>query len=400
MRGWRQAGEGQPSTWRRPGAAVLVITAVSLWILAILQRRIVTPVLALTEVIGRLARRDYDSVLPAMRHGDKIGRMAFAIEALRRAGMAAEKSEAQIVHMARHDALTGLPNRVMLHERMEQAMTLVGRGQTCAALCLDLDRFKAVNDTFGHPVGDRLLQAVAERLSACIRETDTVSRVGGDEFVVLLVGLEQPDAAGLLAQRIIRALGQPFDLDGQIVIVGASVGIAIAPQDATSGLALLKSADIALYRAKSEERGTYCYFEAEMDARLQARMTLERDLREAVRMESFEVFYQPQYNLAADTLCGFEALVRWRHPTRGLVTPAEFIPLAEETGLIAQIGAWVLRRACQEAMHWPDTVRLAVNLSAVQFKNPLLVQIVQEALAASGLPTTGWSLRSPSLSVE
>jgi diguanylate cyclase (GGDEF)-like protein len=367
-------------------AAGLAVTAICLAVLLVLRNRIVNPVLTLTQVIGRLSRREFDVEIPPMARGDEIGRMGAAIEALRRAGIAAERSEARIVHMARHDGLTGLANRTLLHERMEQAMMRTGRGQQCAVLCLDLDRFKAVNDTFGHPIGDRLLQAVSERLSDCVREIDTVSRLGGDEFVVLMVNMAHADEAAVLAKRIIVTLSTPFVLDGQTVSVGSSVGIAIAPQDATSAVTLLKRADTALYRAKDEQRGTYRFFEPEMDAKLQARMALERDLREALRTNGLDVAYQPQYNLAADVLCGFEALVRWNHPTRGTVGPGEFIPLAEETGLITAIGTWVLRQACKEAMNWPDSVKLAVNLSAIQFKGNDLVPTVRAALAESGLP--------------
>jgi diguanylate cyclase (GGDEF)-like protein len=290
--------------------------------------------------------------------------------------------------MARHDALTGLPNRVLLQERMDHAVMMTGRGQKCAVLCLDLDRFKAVNDTFGHPTGDRLLQAVAERLLACVRETDVVSRLGGDEFAVLMGELEEPPGAGVLAQRIIRLLCEPFDLGGQTVSIGASVGIALAPQDARTAVGLLKSADTALYRAKMDGRGMFRYFESDMDERLQARFEMERDLRAAIADDRLELAFQPLYNVERNELCAFEALLRWRHPARGLISPAEFIPLAEETGLIVPIGAWVLRRACREAAHWPDHVKVAVNLSVVQFKGDALVRTVGAALAEAGLPAT------------
>jgi diguanylate cyclase (GGDEF)-like protein len=293
-----------------------------------------------------------------------------------------------MAHMARHDALTGLANRTLLQERMEQTVSLTGRGQKCAALCIDIDRFKAVNDAFGHIVGDKLLQAVGDRLAACVRDNDTVARLGSDEFVVLLAGLEQADDAGSLASRMVRALNEPFNLDGQSIVAGCSIGIAVSPQDATSATMLLKRAGTALHRAKQDERGSYRFFEAEMDARLQARVALERDLREAERLEAFELAYQPQFNLSTGALCGFEALLRWHHPERGSVGPAVFIPLAEETGLIIPIGARVVRQACEEAMRWPDSVMVAVNLSVVQFRDPNLVRIVSDALTASGLPAT------------
>ena len=299
-----------------------------------------------------------------------------------------KRAEDKILHMARHDGLTALPNRALFQERVEQALALSGRGQRCAVLCLDLDHFKTVNDTFGHPVGDALLRAVAERMQACVREGDTVSRLAGDEFAVLLVGLDQPESAGELAQRITRTVSEPFKLEGQNVVTGASVGIAVAPRDGNTPDKLMKSANTALYRAKQDERGSQRFFEPEMDARLQARIALERDLRRAVVNQEFELVYQPVYNLAENTICCFEALLRWHHPERGPVSPMEFIPLAEETGLIVPIGAWVLRQACAEAAHWPGSVKVAVNLSAIQFKNKALVQTVTQALETAGLPAT------------
>jgi diguanylate cyclase (GGDEF)-like protein len=366
-------------------AVVLALTVVTMGIvLMVLQRRIVSPMLALTEVIGRIARLDLDVLVPARNRADEIGRMAVAVETLRLGAIAGEENKAQITRLARHDTLTGLPNRLMLQERLEQAISMAGRGRTSAVLCLDLDRFKAVNDTYGHPTGDLLLQAVADRLSACVRDVDTVSRLGGDEFVVLLVDIDQAAAATTVAQRIVHEMNQPFDLKGIPVSVGISVGIAVTPLDATSGVALLKCADTALYRAKIEDKGSWRFFKPEMDAHLQERMMLERDLREAFRTGALDLVYQPQYELAGERLCGFEALLRWRHPVRGSLPPDLFIPIAEEMGLIIEIGEWVLRRACEEAAHWPSGVTLAVNLSAVQFKSPDLVQTVSRALSDAG----------------
>jgi diguanylate cyclase (GGDEF)-like protein len=372
-------------------AVVLLSMLATAGVLVLLTRRIVVPVLSLTEVIGRIARNDFNVAIPARDRTDEIGRMAVALDALRAGAMAGEEHKAQIVHMARHDGLTGLPNRLMLREALEQAVAMAGRGQASAVLCLDLDRFKAVNDTFGHPTGDLLLKAVAKRLLACVRDVDTVSRLGGDEFAILLAGLDQPEQAAVFARRIVRSLSQPFELDGHNVRVGTSIGIALTPRDTTAAVTLLKCADTALYRAKQEEKGGWRFFRPEMDEHLQERMALERDLREAVQNEAFELAFQPQYTLArdpmdGDRLCGFEALLRWRHPVRGMVGPAMFVPTAEETGLIVPIGAWVLRHACFEAMHWPDDVRLAVNLSGVQFRSQDLVRTVRQALADSGLP--------------
>jgi diguanylate cyclase (GGDEF)-like protein len=295
-------------------------------------------------------------------------------------------AEQQVVFMARHDALTGLHNRNFFRERIETAVAHASRATAAAVLYLDLDHFKHVNDTLGHPVGDGLLRAVAERLSACVRQLDTVARFGGDEFAVVQVGPERVEDVVTLAQRIIDVLGKPYEIDGHHVIIGASVGIAMANTDGSDADTLLKNADIALYRAKAEGRGVYRFFAAEMDARLQERRILELELHRALIDDEFELFYQPLVDLATDRISSFEALLRWNHPTRGLVDPVEFIWLAEETGLIVTLGAWVLRQACQEAMTWPDDVRLAVNLSPVQFKRHDLVYDVTEALGGSGLP--------------
>ena len=298
------------------------------------------------------------------------------------------RSEARIAHMARHDALTGLPNRVLFHDRLTRALTRIEEGDAVAVLCIDLDRFKTVNDTLGHPVGDELLKAVADRLQACVREGDTVARLGGDEFAVIQHRLESTDVAGMLAERIVEALSQPFELGGHQVVAGASVGIAIAPADGSGAEELLKKADMALYRAKADGRGAFHYFEREMDDRLQARRLLELDMRRALVAGEFELYYQPLLNLAENRLTGCEALLRWRHPERGLVLPTEFIGLAEEIGLISPLGDWVLRTACPEAARWPDEMKVAVNLSPCQFRNRNLVATVVSALANSGLPAS------------
>ena len=295
------------------------------------------------------------------------------------------KAEAQIVHMARHDALTGLANRILFHERLEQALAFLGRGQECAVLCLDVDHFKDINDTFGHPAGDFVLQTVAARLLASVREVDTVTRLGGDEFAVLLVDTDTPAGTHDAAQRIIRALREPIRHNGNTIVSGTSIGIALAPQDGDTPVKLLKNADLALYRAKSEARGTYRFFEADMDARVQARMALAQDLRQAMHDRALTIVYQPVFNIEQRTVASFEALLRWDHPTHGPITPNEFIPVAEETGLILELGAWVLRRACREAALWPSSVRISVNLSAAQFKNQSLIATVGDALDKSGL---------------
>jgi diguanylate cyclase (GGDEF)-like protein len=295
------------------------------------------------------------------------------------------KAEARIHHMARHDALTDLPNRVMFRERLDDALNRLPRDQAIAVLSLDLDRFKSVNDTLGHPVGDLLLKSVGDRLRGIIRDSDVIARFGGDEFAIAQIGVEQPKAAIALSNRIIEALSDPYNVDGHQVVIGVSIGIAMAPADGTEADQLLKNCDMALYRAKTDGRGTYRFFEPEMDARMQARRTLELDLRRALMQREFEVFYQPIVSLKNGETTSFEALVRWLHPERGMVPPAEFIPLAEEIGLIVPIGEWVLRQACLDAAGWPKHIGIAVNLSPAQFRNKNLLQTIVHVLATSGL---------------
>jgi diguanylate cyclase (GGDEF)-like protein len=296
------------------------------------------------------------------------------------------KAESNIAHMAHHDALTGLANRVLLRERLEMSLRAVRRDGTLAVLYLDLDHFKSVNDTLGHSVGDELLKVVAGRLRDCVRPFDTVARLGGDEFVIVLTGLEKPQDAESLARRVRETIAAPIELDGQQIIPDASIGISVAPDDANDAEQLLKNADMALYGAKAGGRGTYRFFEPEMDARAKARRMMELDLRQALAREEFELYYQPIVNIARDEVIGCEALLRWNHPRRGIVSPVEFIPIAEEAGLINAIGEWVLQTACAEAAHWPDHVRLAVNVSPTQFRGPGLALSVANALMVAKLP--------------
>ncbi|MBP2292903.1 EAL domain-containing protein [Azospirillum rugosum] len=298
-----------------------------------------------------------------------------------------KQAEERLRHMAHHDLLTQLPNRALFNDRLEQALALAERdGGAVAVLCLDLDRFKAVNDLLGHHGGDALLQQVAQRLLRAANDQDTVARFSGDEFVVLQTRVAQPAGAEAVAKRMVAALGAPFDLDGQPVRIGTSIGIALYPQDARAGEALLRNADTALYRAKADGRGTYRFFEAEMDARLQERRRLERDLQQALLGEQLTVHFQPLGDCTTQQIVGFEALVRWNHPERGLVAPSDFIPMAEETGLIVPLGEWVLREACREAVRWPSSIRVAVNLSPVQFRHADLAERVIGILKDTGLP--------------
>ena len=295
-------------------------------------------------------------------------------------------AEAQIAHMARHDALTGLPNRIVLSERLDEAAMDVERGKQSAVLCLDLDHFKAVNDTLGHPIGDGLLRTVAARLKNCVRVRDVVTRLGGDEFAIVQANIGHPEEANLLAERIVSAIQAPFIIEGHQVVIGVSIGVALVPGDGASAEVLLKNADMAMYRAKVNGRGGFCFFEPGMTAQLQHRRKLELDLRKGLQAEEFELFYQPLINLERDEVSGFEALLRWPHPERGMVSPGEFIPVAEEIGLIVALGEWVIRRACADAAVWPGDLNVAVNLSPVQFRSKSLVTTIVSALADSGLP--------------
>jgi diguanylate cyclase (GGDEF)-like protein len=297
-------------------------------------------------------------------------------------------ANARIKHLAHYDTLTDLPNRVTFYERIESVLSHLRRSETIAIFSLDLDHFKAVNDTLGHPVGDLLLKAAAERMRSCIRGEDLVARLGGDEFAIVQVPSEHPADITALATRLIEVVGAPYDLDGHQVVVGASVGIAIAPTDSSVPDVLMKNADLALYRAKADGGGIYRFFEVAMDARMQARRALELDLRKAIVNGEFELYYQPITDVKSGQITSCEALIRWHHPERGLVAPTEFIPVAEETGLIVPLGEWVLRQACAVAARWPKHLTIAVNVSPPQFKSRNLVPTVMNALASSGLPAT------------
>jgi diguanylate cyclase (GGDEF)-like protein/PAS domain S-box-containing protein len=298
-----------------------------------------------------------------------------------------KRSEEQIAHMARHDVLTDLPNRAFLREEMDGALKRIRRcGESLALLYLDLDRFKIVNDTLGHAAGDALLKVVGQRLLGCARTTDTVARIGGDEFAVLQVAVGEPREVSAFAERVIEELCKPYALEGQQVVIGVSIGITFAPADAADPDSLLRNADLALYRAKTEGKGRCCFFEAAMKAQMQARRALERDLRDAFRNGEFELFYQPLVSSADGEISGLEALIRWNHPQRGVVLPNEFIEIAEDIGLIGPLGEWVIRQACREAAQWPGEIPVAVNLSSDQFnKGSNVVQVVMNALASSGL---------------
>jgi diguanylate cyclase (GGDEF)-like protein len=300
-----------------------------------------------------------------------------------------KKTEAEIVYMADHDTLTGIGNRVLLHAKLKEALArLRQRQETFAVLILDLDGFKYVNDTLGHAAGDMLLKELAQRLQSALREgNDVLTRLGGDEFAIIQSSEDnQREAAIGLALRVLDIVAQPFDLDGHKITVGTSIGIALAPEDGVEAGDLLKRADLALYRVKSEGRNNYCFFDAEMSKGAAARLDLLTDLRGALSRNEFELFYQPVFDAKTQRPCGAEALVRWRHPVRGLISPDRFIPLAEETGLMEPLGEWIMERACTDAAAWPDHIKVAVNLSAVQFRSGKLFDVILCALVESGLP--------------
>jgi diguanylate cyclase (GGDEF)-like protein/PAS domain S-box-containing protein len=295
-----------------------------------------------------------------------------------------KSAEMRISHLARYDSLTGLPNRMFLREQMDKALAMANN-QPVAVMFVDLDQFKQVNDTLGHPRGDVLLRAVADRLRHLVRPSDIVARFGGDEFVIVQTPIAGAEEAAALARRIVSALSDTYEVDGHQVVIGASVGIALSPRDASGPDHLLKIADMALYWAKSDQRGTFRFFEPEMDIRAHARRTLELDLRNALANNAFQVFYQPLFDLKTKRISTCEALVRWPHPLRGMISPGEFIPVAEEMGLIVDLGKFVLTEACRTCTTWPKDVRVAVNLSANQFRRGNVVRTIQEALAETGL---------------
>ncbi|TWA97123.1 bifunctional diguanylate cyclase/phosphodiesterase [Bradyrhizobium stylosanthis] len=296
--------------------------------------------------------------------------------------------EERITHLAHYDALTDLPNRAMFHEHLRQELAAIANGEEVAVHYIDIDEFKGVNDALGHLVGDELLKALATSLSRCAGPTDFVARLGGDEFAIVQSAVTSPDQVNDLVARVFQAIRTPIDCMGHHLTSDASIGIALAPGHGTALDQILKNADLAMYAAKSAGRRTYRFFEPEMDAKVRERRQLEIDLRHAIAHGGLEVYYQPCLALKDDRITGCEALVRWRHPERGMVSPAEFIPIAEDTGLINEIGEWVLATACRDAATWPDDIRLAVNVSPVQFKSGTLALKIMAALAASNLPAS------------
>jgi diguanylate cyclase (GGDEF)-like protein len=361
-------------------ATVVLLVVLCAWAIT---RRTVLSVQRIARATLLVAQGDKVLDVHKLSRRDELGAI---VESLR----AFQSNNARVNFLAHHDGLTALPNRVVFHEKLTQAVAHCTQGMRFAVHTLDLDHFKAVNDTLGHPIGDALLQSVAARLTHCVRQGDTVARFGGDEFAIVQVDADGAAGAGKLAQRVIDALSQPYEIDGHQIIIGASIGVAIAPPEGANVDELVSHADMALYRAKAEGRCTWRLYEADMDAALQQRRLLELDMRSALSGGQFELYYQPLVNVQTREVSGFESLIRWHHPERGMVSPNEFIPLAEETGLIVQIGAWVLRQACTDAATWQSNLKVSVNLSPLQFRDSNLVPLVQQTLAAAGLPA--WRL--------
>lgn len=371
-------------------ASILIMTTI---LATILARRLFSPVPALVQATLQIASEVTDKATPFQDRSDEIGDMARAVEALREAvverGRLREIRDmaVKLEHMAHHDTLTGLANRALLMQTLKTALDTVTTSNCLNVLMLDLDRFKVVNDTLGHASGDLLLMTAADRIRGVLGPNDLAARLGGDEFaIVQRVVNDSRQEAQELAQRVLETVAGSFLLDGHDVVIGTSIGIACAPLHGSTANHLLQNADLALYRAKAAGRGAFVIFEEGMDMVVQDQHALEIDLQFALQRDEFEVHYQPFVGISDMHICGFEALVRWRHPQLGLIPPDRFIPLAEETGVIVALGEWVLRRAVTDAMSWPDDMKLAVNLSPVQLRRTAIVETVQAALAASGLP--------------
>ncbi len=358
------------------GIVGVTATVVLGWIVA---RGVTRPIAKLDAAAQRVSEGHHAFV--EVRSQDEVGRLATSFN---RMIEAIDDRERRITHIALHDILTDLPNRKLFAEQLDSALARADADKRIAVCYLDLDNFKLINDTSGHAVGDAVLKAVAKRLSKFMPGA-LVSRQGGDEFAVMIPDIGADEDMLSHAERLFRCFGEPIDVDGQTIPIEASIGIAYSPDDGTNAETLIKNADLALYRAKQEGKAGYQFFEQAMDDAARRRRQLELDLRIAINQGQFELYFQPLYSLSEEKLVGFEALLRWHHPERGLVPPLEFIPLAEETGLIIPIGEWVVREACRQAANWPDRLRVAVNISSIQFKSANLQNAILQALAQSGL---------------
>ena len=380
---------GYPKSEALAGARKLQIALAGMTLLGLLLAafatwraagRITEPLARLDHAAGRLARGEHVKV--QVRGEDELARLAATFNEM---SERIEERERRITQLAFNDVLTGLPNRSMFQQQLEHVFRSIDDGKALVALhCLDLDQFKVINDTLGHPAGDALLIAAGQRIRD-VAKGQFVARLGGDEFVVLQTVGTDRNAIDRLAENLIEAVGRPMNIDGNELVPSTSVGIAIAPFDGADGGTLLRNADLALYRAKDAGRGTYAFFEEDLNRRAQDRRKLETDLRLALERGEFELYYQPLFDLESNRIGSFEALIRWNHPERGVVSPGEFIGVAEETGIIIPIGAWALQEACRRAAEWPDDVRVAVNVSPIQFHRAGLNETIMQALALSGL---------------
>ena len=381
--------------------ALLAVCALLAWVLS----RVTRPIRDMTTAMDRLSAGEFETGIPALQRRDEIGAMARALAVFKENSIERQRLEfltlklqqatdelrgnhEQVEFLAHHDTLTGLANRAQLRRKIDESSVELSRNNVpFCVFILDLDRFKEVNDSLGHPAGDALLKEMAQRLRSALRETDVLARLGGDEFAILLSGEQhQRDSAIMLAVRINEVIARPFELEGRRVTIGTSIGIALAPQDGVEPDELLKKSDLALYRAKAQGRNGFNFFDAQMTADADARHQLENEMREGIARNEFELFYQPMYDAETREVRGAEALVRWRHPHKGLIAPDAFIPLAEDTGLIVQLGGWILHKACTDAASWPDHVKVAINLSSMQFRKSDLFDIILCALVESGLP--------------
>lgn len=365
------------------------------WLLAALAAAGLTLVIILSWRVARTITRPLSALDTATRllgegkdakvevtSDDELGRLGASFNAM---VAAIEERERQITHVALHDGLTNLPNRKLFVEQLDQALARRRGDAQLMIVYVDLDDFKVVNDTLGHPAGDALLRNVAAHLQSVLGEA-IVARLGGDEFAILLGDLPANENLAALADKLQGCFGRPIMIDGQQADASASMGIAVAPGDGVDGTTLMKNADLALYRAKRDGKATYHFFEQSLDEQARHRRQMELDLRLAIRDGGFELYFQPLYSMHEERLKAFEALIRWPHAEAGMISPVDFIPLAEETGLIVQIGEWVIREACRQAASWPDDLSVAVNISPKQFQCPNLATIVLSALASSGLP--------------
>lgn len=358
------------------GVAGVIATILFGWIIA---RDITRPIAKLDAAAQRVSEGEHAFV--DVHSDDEVGRLA---KSFNRMIEAIDDRERRITHIALHDILTDLPNRKLFSEQLDSALARCEPGKRIAICYLDLDNFKLINDTAGHPVGDAVLKAVTKRLGRFMSGA-VVSRQGGDEFAVMIPDIDADEDMLGHAERLFRCFDEPVDCGGQLLTIEASIGIAYSPDDGSDAETLIKNADLALYRAKKEGKAGYQFFEQSMDDAARKRRQLELDLRIAINQGQFELYFQPLYSLSDEKLIGFEALLRWHHPERGIVSPVEFIPLAEETGLIIPIGEWVIREACRQAATWPDQLRVAVNVSSIQFKSTNLQNAILQALAQSGL---------------